>query len=1017
MKRFAWPMALVLLSLASCGQQPIVVPGRTLDRPTDLAFLCLTSTPLPQGNIVTARPAGACPAATSTAEDRTTARLGLIANSARGEVGAVDFDRNRMIDLDVATPGFNMLPVGQLPESVAVSSDGCRAVTANRGSCDLSVIDTTRLLTSVFSNAQPSTGVGAVSNRLAVATDSGPLLARPSEVTFVPGPTQNMPEAHQCSVGTAFGGGAWRAVVTYPACGLVALVDVPSGRLVDSVYVQTDGTVVPAGTNPQCPVECGAPVANDVTGQVDAQPAWPDAGAPHDAGDELAAVVPGRLAVAPVAFLPFRGGDQPRQQLYVGGRNAGLVVPLAVAGGQSFEVPRPALVLAENARGVLRLRPSIDPFKAPEQAFVGTLGRYLYAIAADGTARVVDVGPVDTGGLEVECDTNIDTATVAALGATLPQGCVPLSLNLPRRLGARGPGVQVPPEGGRGTAPPAAVDVAFFQAEPAVGGLGATGRYYAGAFAYLLLSNGDILVLNIQARHPLPFDPVAEPLLPPAHSIRNARAFQDIDRGGGRPRVSGNPSATLTTNDLPFASRAPLPRELFPQLEEFPGVTDPYCSPLASSANPVSIFACFQRPNESVDQRWELIWEGGLQGTARTAGRWQPGPPGSVGVWSDAGAQFCASGVQPKDRLRVLGCVLDEDCGDVNVFRCVPSAAGASGLCARKENAAAVAETCQDFLRSRRRFEVLEAGARQLTLGPLLDELPRPTTLGACVTDLDCRPEGVPSPQGLSCIEVVPGQGNRCVRPCAENDECRLGFVCESVAGATSKFCAEAPVPPPVCLADNGAYRVQAGHAFIVAGARVAPFATATEEGGVCKPLLSRDLRHSNRLPLSAPLCSNLQCETPSWTHLLQSPMAAEGWPNPCLCQGPNAADPTTGVHTKALFEIADVRFMVTNLEQPFGDGAAMGFQTAGGFWPDWILVPQSGTPSIAVPTRLLVGPTLVPADEKEDKDATSQAVYPYVYMVDSGRLGTQQRGQILRLDTRRATYDTGRSSRRFEIQ
>jgi hypothetical protein len=165
-----------------CGQETIIVPSRTLDRPTDLAFLCLrsSSTSLGGRSHVSAVPMSECSASPLKEGDvrdpdspsRNLGLFGLVTNSARGELGAVDFDKNRMVDLDTAIPGFNMLPVGQLPESVAVSSDGCKAVSANRGSCDISLVDSSRLLAGVFASADPVTGPGAVATRLPILTDS-----------------------------------------------------------------------------------------------------------------------------------------------------------------------------------------------------------------------------------------------------------------------------------------------------------------------------------------------------------------------------------------------------------------------------------------------------------------------------------------------------------------------------------------------------------------------------------------------------------------------------------------------------------------------------------------------------------------------------------------------------------------------------------------------------------------------------------------------------------------------------
>lgn len=1027
-------LGLVAWSVVSCGQQPVVVPSRTLDRPTDMAFVCLQATPAGAASLVTARPANACPTAPQQGDarsqffaPRTTAAVGLITNSARGELGAVDFDRKRVVDLDEAVPGFTMLPVGQLPESVAVSSDGCKALTANRGSCDLSVVDNTRLLANLFDEGEPSTGRGPVVNDVSVITDSGPLRARPGTVAFVPEPTAALSGAvNACQIAGSLALGQddvrpWQAVVTFPTCGLVALVDVPTGRLVDSVYVRPDG-VVPAGTNPECPAECGGPVASGP----DASPGT-DAALDGDAafGGEA---TPGRVRVEALSFLPYLAPTDGRaaQRLYVGGRNADLLVPLEVEDGRRLVAPRPPLLLAEGAGGVLRVRPSVDPFQPPETPWVGDLGRFVYVVTGDGTVRVVDVSAALAGtGRETECDANVDTA-VWAQNPTLPKGCALVALGLPRVIGARGPGLASPPLAAGVDLPrPAAVDVAFFAASPGVPE-SEVGRGLNGAFALVMLSNGDLVVVNVDSGQLVSLDPAVPPTKPPAHSIRNGLNFVTLERGGGRPRVQGQPTYGLSTNDLPFATRPQLSRTLVPRIETFPGVEDPYCSPLAALGTPVDIAACFPRPNETVGQSWAIIWEGTLPGTRRVTGRFLPPPaasPAAVGLWDDAGATFCAAGVEGDDRLQLIGCEVDTDCGSAEVYRCVPSVAGASGLCARREMAAAVEANCQSFLLSRRRYLVLEARPQQLVLGLALDELPRPSLLadptvpggarpGPCASDADCRPPG--APEGYVCTAATPGSGPRCLMPCSDSP-CRPGFVCETVEGG-ARFCAEAPAfVDPICLAESSVYRVQAGQSFLVQGSFSPRIETSVETAGVCQAKLTRDSRAVNRIPFAAAACSTPP--GPTWQALRQAPNAMNGWPNPCLYVGTNAdaaqvGDDPAALHVKALFENADARFILTNLEQPFGDGANVAFTVRGGFSPDAVIV-GSTFPEIAVPTRLLRGPGLVPAARND----TGTAVYPYVYMVDSGRVGSNQRGQILRIDTRRAGFDTARSSNSFEVQ
>ena len=87
--------------------------------------------------------------------NRAQGTFGLATNTARGELAAIDFDLaeyrvSPLLDLDPRNPGYNQLPVGSLPEVISISDDSCRAVTANRGSCDLSLVDMSRLMAPQF---------------------------------------------------------------------------------------------------------------------------------------------------------------------------------------------------------------------------------------------------------------------------------------------------------------------------------------------------------------------------------------------------------------------------------------------------------------------------------------------------------------------------------------------------------------------------------------------------------------------------------------------------------------------------------------------------------------------------------------------------------------------------------------------------------------------------------------------------------------------------------------------------
>ena len=71
-------------------------------------------------------------------------------NSASGDLSVIDADTWKIVDMDKSTGGYGRVPLGTLPEQISSTTDGCRLVTANRGSCDLTMVDPSALLASTF---------------------------------------------------------------------------------------------------------------------------------------------------------------------------------------------------------------------------------------------------------------------------------------------------------------------------------------------------------------------------------------------------------------------------------------------------------------------------------------------------------------------------------------------------------------------------------------------------------------------------------------------------------------------------------------------------------------------------------------------------------------------------------------------------------------------------------------------------------------------------------------------------
>jgi hypothetical protein len=179
-----------LVAVAACGPAPNLLPQDDLNRPTDVAFMCFGAFPASSGAggalQVSGRPSAAChppdqydPGATST-----TRTFAFLPNSAAGTLTVVDADRWKLVDLNLDTAGYGTAPLGQLPEQISASDDGCRLISANRGSCDLTLVDPSVLVAPVFSS-QNGVDVQLGSPRTGSQTfrpikgDGTPLLAAP----------------------------------------------------------------------------------------------------------------------------------------------------------------------------------------------------------------------------------------------------------------------------------------------------------------------------------------------------------------------------------------------------------------------------------------------------------------------------------------------------------------------------------------------------------------------------------------------------------------------------------------------------------------------------------------------------------------------------------------------------------------------------------------------------------------------------------------------------------------------
>jgi hypothetical protein len=850
MSRSHKALVLFALAAAACNQTPIETPVRSFDRPSDVALTCVLFNPEAAGfdpllgwlGRYEPRPLSACAPLPSGQQDTfvdpnnpsafySPELRALVANSARGEVALVNVPLAVLIDLDRKNPGFNFVPVGRLPETIRASGDGCMAVTANVDSCDLAVLDLTTLYNMPFAVNQPGESrdfADRVVRRVELWT---PAVRgeKPRRLESRPTALELTPLVEHRGSDLSCGGATYHAWIALPGCEAVVEAELSlSGdfdpvraHITRALKVDRNGATFVDPTQLTCPAECSAGAA------------------PQNPGDPLMAVN-GRLPATQAApgTLAIDGEDQ-TQRLVIGDLYGERLTILPLDSGTGAPAPPHAVQLEPGALGVMRAR--ISP-RTPA-------GKFLYAVARDGTVRVVDMDR------EVECETNPDPIEFAGLPPPDPLldarrlGCLPLGDRATphRSAAALGPGIRLP----NGAL---ARDVAFVHLDtpdPPVAGVppfSAQPGLLVGDFAWIASSDGRATAVQVYDACPQPNDPQLEAdgvtytpacdvteNVPPSrlnaylnnfgapypleverlsHHIRNGeRRFlqpNNVGDAAGTPRLSdpSNP-VTVTVKGSPAkvgaGFRTPT---LETVLRSVPGLT-----PASIVGYPTQLE--IPDPQQIRGETWTLGWEGVIPGTNRSYGTLcGPGaddcPRASL---IDAGAAVCSRGVQAGDKVELLGCASDDDCVYTQVCAHDPAAPAdvTSGLCLdRNDQGDPLGDqltTCSPLLRAQRRYRIVSARQDEaLSSGRVVDVLSLaeiyepefPAQTHACVIDADCTDIAVPAPDSdvaqraplpTRCLLDTDAQP-RCLRACdpTKTDEralCGAGYLCAQTSTST----------------------------------------------------------------------------------------------------------------------------------------------------------------------------------------------------------------------------------------
>ena len=800
--RLATGLGAVAATLAaSCGDPTdTLLTELNLDRPVDIAFACYGAMRITNGGdgsaddviTTTAQPRESCddvsPQLTLAADAEqphpkgqqkigdvdlgTPVWYGFILQSASGTVALASWPSKssetfavgdaQILDADPLTPGKNAISVGEDPVAIATDRSGCYEVTANAGSCDLSLLDVN---SAIVASTAPSSARIRV-DRIPVMIGTRPMLAKPAAMLAeLAQPAIDRDPATE-PVGTVCRRTAddhlspsGIVYIAYPGCHLVAAVDMSSGvagQVVGGVQFSAAG--VPAILTPDALANLSC--ASECTGELPAP-----------------GIRPVALDVRFDTNLASGSAASPRR-LAIGAENSGSLTMVEL--GRDY-LPTSVSQLALEDTSPTKSLGITGVSLSPRIGMGGTMGdfddtssaggpgQYVYAVASDNTVRVADV--LDPAH-EKECDTQVDTRFARSIRSVPQLQCLPIGT--PRRSGAHSPGIHLPDDS-------VPTSVAIFRGRTSklstnTTDFPTTPTEMVGYFAMISSSSGRSFVVNVDDDFgPDVFsdaNPVAtSPALVMAHQLRDnygdrgaavvdATKCTSIDPTGvvlsGGPRSSALPTRNIPTGTLPaeYATEMPALRQVRCDgpdtaaaglaVSELSFNAEPDTVP-PSGAMPPTLPAksggvrdvAYPDLRNITNETWTMTWEGPLSLSASPSSLITVDGPqvrsaqmvvDSNGMrLLDQTQPFCEMGVERYDIVQFRGCNPangNTDCPSGDVCYVHPrSKVSGVGSCMPVGEADRLSNACFDFLATYRRYTVDHANADQLRLLPRKHEL------------------------------------------------------------------------------------------------------------------------------------------------------------------------------------------------------------------------------------------------------------------------------------------------------
>jgi hypothetical protein len=911
-------LALVLASI-SCGETTTTPPSQlNLDRPADMTFTCVglvriipeerldPVTPDPTDPIIqTAQPTSACdirsgdhPTGTPVPvppgqEDLTGAGgfpigqsfwYGFILQPGPGTVAIAEFQTKpstafagadvSVLDADPLTPGKNGISIGEDPIAIATDRTGCKVVTANAGSCDLSVLDVTSAV-----DFNPDTPIDV--RRLEVTNRAGqPIRAKPAALVAEPSIDVHGRACADTASGVMY--------VAYPSCHMVAAVDGASGQIVGGVLYEAGG--------PRLITDADLDTLSCV--------------------DECAGGTAPPPGVRPVTIDLERDPRTLERRMVIGADNSSSVTLVELT--EDTTLPESvAQIQLEDLEGTLgvtqvALTPQIgmggEIHTINDDTASGGQFQFVYAVATDDTVRVADVLS-----LRKECDTQVDARYLRDINSVQQLSCMPVGdpATPPRRSYVRGPGIQLV-----GDALPISVDI--IKSVPVEGDarLDEDPGKLIGYFAIIGASNGGVFIVNVDDDDRRDLFSNLRPLLTPmplqiAHQLRDSVS----DRGALATIELNNQTETLCdingTEDVtgeieggpraltPPARNIPVGTYAPEKVFQLPGFRNFTCTGVdATRAVSELSFTAPEAIRDFVfpdlaalrtEENWTLIWEGSLSRDLLTTA--VDGPAireaemridGSGLHLIDSSKPFCNAGVERFDLVQVRGC--DPQFGNADCptgYECFvhpDSQLQGIGACLLDTEADRLAETCKDFLTSLRRYTIGATESGELQLLPRRHTL-RTTPIEGCDTNEQCQDladyalthsvsqhpmfDTTPEDTHTWTCQADPLRGavttgKRCQMRCDATADCVTGTVCQGglADGSKAGFCMEGVLPPQACINAPQRFELRAGEAFAVVGQRTGfDHAIIADANGQCVKDLDASPQRISRIPLTPAAC------------------------------------------------------------------------------------------------------------------------------------------------------------------